>query len=117
MISIVKGRLVPFAVSFTVSCLFFINVCDLIFGCGCRSLWSGADAMCNVHLSASRHCPFCSRGVAGYAAIMTLVSAPQFAVSMWTQWSRAARIVVCLLLFPAAMLVVGLAAGAYDGYW
>jgi hypothetical protein len=113
----VKGRLVPFAVSFTVTCLFFINVCDLIFACGCRSLWSGADAMCNVHLSASRHCPFCSRGVAGYAAIMTLVSAPQFAVSMWTRWSSAARIVVCLLLFPAAMLAVGLAAGAYDGYW
>ena len=66
----VKGRLLPFAASFSVTCLFFINVCNWIFGCGCRSLWAGADAMCNVHLSASRHCPFCSRGVAGYAAIM-----------------------------------------------
>jgi hypothetical protein len=113
----VKDRLVPFAVSFAVTCLFFIDICDLIFGCGCRSLWLGADAMCNVHMPASRHCPFCSRGVAGYAAIMTLVSAPQLAVSMWPGWSRAARIVVCLVLFPAAMLVVGLVAGSYDGYW
>lgn len=112
-----KDRLVPFGVSFTVTCLFFINICDVIFGCGCRSLWSGADALCNVHLAGSRHCPFCSRGVVGYAAIMTLVSAPQFAVSMRSRWSLPARIVLCLLLFPAAMLAVGLAAGAYDRYW
>jgi hypothetical protein len=113
----VKDRLVPFAVSFAVTCLFFINVCDLIFGCGCRSLWSGADAMCNVHLAASRHCPFCSRGIAGYAGVMTLVSAPQLAVSAWSRWGTTPRIIVCLLLFPAAMLALGLAAGAYDGYW
>jgi len=113
----VNARLVPFAVSFPVTCLFFINICDAIFGCGCRSLWAGADAMCNVHLSSGPHCPFCSRGVAGYAAIMTLVTAPQLAVSLWGRWSTTARIIVCLLLFPAAMLAVGLAAGAYDRYW
>ena len=113
----VKGRLVPFAVSFAVTSLFFINVCDWIFGCGCRSLWAGADALCNVHLAASRHCPFCSHGVPGYAAIITLVGAPQFAVSMWSRWSSAVRIAVCLLLFPAAMLAVGFVAGSYDRYW
>jgi hypothetical protein len=113
----VKDRLVPFGVSFPVTGLFFINICNAIFGCGCRSLWAGADAMCNVHLSSGPHCPFCSRGVAGYAAIMTLVTAPQLAVSLWSRWSTTARIVVCLLLFPTAMLAVGLAAGAYDRYW
>jgi len=113
----VKDRVVPFAVSFTVTCVFFIDLCNVIFGCGCRSLWSGADVLCNVHLAGSRHCPFCSRGVPGYEAIMTLVGAPQLAMSMWSRWSRAARVVVCLLLFPSAMLAVGLVAGAYDGYW
>jgi hypothetical protein len=113
----VKDRLVPFGVSFAVTCLFFIDICDWIFGCGCRPLWAGADALCNVHILASRHCPFCSRGVAGYAVIMTAVAVPQFAVSMWSRWSSATRIAVCLLLIPAAMIAVGLAAGSYDGYW
>jgi hypothetical protein len=113
----VKDRLVPFAVSFTVTCLLFIDVCNVIFGCGCRSLWSGADAMCNVHLPVAPHCPFCSRGIAGYAAIMTLVAVPQLAVSTWSRWSQTARIIVCLLLFPAGMFAVGVVAGVYDGYW
>jgi hypothetical protein len=113
----VKDRLLPFAVSFTLTCLFFINICDWIFGCGCRSLWAGADVMCNVHLAGSRHCPFCSHGVAGYAAVMSALSAPQFAVSVWSGWGRAARIAACLLLIPAAMLAVGVIAGFYEGYW
>jgi hypothetical protein len=113
----VKDRLLPFAISFAVTCLFFIDVCDWIFDCGCRSLWAGADAMCNVHVAGSRHCPFCSRGVAGYAAIMTAVTIPQFALSFWSRSPRTTRIVLCLLLFPAAMLAVGVVAGIHDGYW
>ena len=112
-----KHRLLPFAVSFAVTCVFFIDICDWIFDCGCRSLWAGADAMCNVHIVGSRHCPFCSRGVPGYAAIMAAVTLPQFAVAVWTGWSTMARLVVCVLLVPVSMVVVGLLAGAYDGYW
>jgi hypothetical protein len=110
-------RLTPFAVSFTITCIFFINVCDWIFDCGCRSLWAGADAICNVHLADSRHCPFCSRGMAGYAAILTAVSAPQLAVSASSRTSMTTRVVLCLLLFPAMMVAVGYLLGASDGYW
>jgi hypothetical protein len=113
----VKHRLLPFAVSFAVTCVFFIDICDWIFDCGCRSLWAGADAMCNVHIAGSRHCPFCSRGVPGYAAIMAVVTLPQFAVAVWSGWSTMARLVACVLLVPVSMIVVGLLAGAYDGYW
>ncbi|MQA28852.1 MAG: hypothetical protein GEU82_03290 [Luteitalea sp.] len=110
-------RLLPFAVSFAVTCIFFINLCAWIFECGCRSLWAGADALCNVHVADSRHCPFCSRGTLGYAAVMIAVSVPQAAVSAWTRWSRATRVLMCLLLFPASMVIAGLLLGAYDGYW
>jgi hypothetical protein len=113
----VKDRLLPFAISFVVTCVFFIDVCNWIFDCGCHSLWAGADAMCNVHLAGARHCPFCSRGVLGYAVVMTAVSAPQFAVSFWARGSRTTRALLCLVLFPAAMIAAGLLAGAYDGYW
>jgi hypothetical protein len=113
----VKERLLPFAISFAVTCLFFINVCDWIFDCGCHSLWAGADAMCNVHLANSRHCPICSRGIAGYIGIMAVVTAPQLAASVWLPSSRLVRILLCLLLFPLGMLAVGLLAGTLDGYW
>jgi hypothetical protein len=113
----VQRRLGPFAISFTVTCLFFINVCDWIFDCGCRSLWAGADAMCNVHIAGSRHCPICSYGIPGYAVVMTAVSLPQLAASLWLSTSFGARIVICLLLFPAGMIAVGGLLGLYDGYW
>jgi hypothetical protein len=110
-------RLLPFAVSFTFTCIFFINICDWIFDCGCRSLWAGADAWCNVHVPESRHCPFCSRGVPGYAVVLTAVSLPQLAVAWWSARGTLVRIVVCVLLVPAAMFAIGVPLGWYDGYW
>ena len=112
-----RDRILPFAISFAVTCLFFIKVCDWIFDCGCRSLWAGADAMCNVHLAGVHHCPICSRGIPGYAAVMMAVTAPQLAASLWLSWSPLVRTMICLLLFPAAMLAVGGALGVYDSYW
>jgi hypothetical protein len=113
----VFDRLTPFAISFAVTCLFFINVCDLIFDCGCRSLWAGADAMCNVHLADSRHCPICSHGIVGYTVVMVAVTAPQLAVSAWLPAAVSTRVIACLALFPAGMAVVGLLLGIYEGYW
>ena len=106
----------PFAVSFAVTCIFFIDVCGWMFDCGCRSLWAGAAEACNIH-GPGRHCPFCTRGVIGYGAILALVCAPQLAASLQTQWGRVTRGLVCLVLFPASMMVVGAALGWYDGYW
>ena len=112
-----KDRLVPFALSFAVTCLFFINVCDWIFDCGCRSLWAGADALCNVHVANVPHCPICSRGIPGYAAVMAAVSAPQLAASFWLPFDKVTRSVLCLLLFPTGMITVGGLLGLMDGYW
>jgi hypothetical protein len=113
----VRERALPFAISFVVTCLFFINVCDWIFDCGCRALWAGADAMCNVHVAGVRHCPICSRGIPGYTVIMLLVTAPQLAAAAWLPGGRVTRVAACLLLFPLSMLVVGGVLGWYDGYW
>jgi hypothetical protein len=110
-------RLLPFAVSGAVTCAFFINACAWLFECGCHSLWAGADLMCNIHAVQGRHCPFCSHGITGYAGVMVLVCAPQLALSVWPKWNVTARAVVCLALFPAAMVSVGLLLGWYEGYW
>jgi hypothetical protein len=110
-------RLLPFVVSFSTTCTFFINVCGWLFACGCRALWAGADAACNIHLAQSRHCPICSHGRAGYALIMTLVCAPQLAASLLPRWGLLVRMLVCLALFPSTMIGVGLLLGWAEGYW
>jgi hypothetical protein len=112
----VFDRLMPFAVSFATTCAFFINVCAWIFACGCRSVWAGADLACNIHRVEARHCPFCSHGIVGYAGVLLLVSIPQLAFSL-TSFGRSTRVVLCLALFPAAMIAVGLLLGWYEGYW
>ena len=80
-----KDRLFPFAISFTVTCLFFINVCNWLFDCGCHSLWAGADAMCNVHLANVPHCPICSRGIPGYAGVMAMVMHFAWSTGFWME--------------------------------
>jgi hypothetical protein len=112
-----RDRVLPFAVSFTATCIFFIDMCAWIFDCGCRSLWAGADAFCNVHMAGGRHCPVCSHGTSGYAAVMIAVCVPQAAMSAWMRWSRRTRLLICLLLFPVSMIVAGLLLGTYDRYW
>ena len=110
-------RISPFLVSFTVTCVFFINFCAWIFQCGCRSLWAGADAACNIHTHGAHHCPWCSHGVAGQAIVMIAMCAPQLAVSLKAPWSWPVRTLVALAMFPAAGALAGLAFGLAGAYW
>lgn len=111
------GRLSPFLISFAVTCTFFINFCAWIFQCGCRALWAGADAACNIHAQHGRHCPWCSHGQMGYALVMILLCLPQLAVSLHSRWTWTVRAIVATALFPAAGLVVALLFGWVEGYW
>jgi len=113
----VLSRLSPFLISFAVTSAFFINLCNWIFQCGCRSLWAGADAACNIHSQHLHHCPWCAHGDSGYALAMALICAPQLAVALFTKWNWTMRTVVATALFPAIGLVVALAFGWTDSYW
>lgn len=110
-------RWLPFAVSAIVTGIFFIDVCNWWFACGCRSLWAGAAAACNVHAATAPHCPFCTRGIPGYAFVFVVVCAPQMAFAFGTRWSRTLRTLGCLALFPTAMIALAMVMGWYDGYW
>jgi hypothetical protein len=112
-----SSRWAPFAISFTVTCVFFINFCAWIFQCGCQSLWAGADALCNVHLSSEHRCPWCAHGIMGYAVVMTAVSIPQLAVStlMRSHWLTRAALGLTLGAISGALMA--LAFGWMDGYW
>lgn len=37
-----------------------LNVCQLLFSCGCRSWWTGAASHCNIHQAGMKHCPWCT---------------------------------------------------------
>jgi hypothetical protein len=110
-------RISPFLISFAVTSIFFFNFCNLIFGCGCRALWAGADAACNIHAMHGRHCPWCSHGYAGYAIVMTLITGPQLAIALLTRWSWLQRTAACLALFPLAGGAVAVLFGWLDKYW
>ena len=114
-------RISPFLISFAVTSVFFLNFCNWIFGCGCRALWAGADALCNIHAQHGRHCPWCSHGYAGYAIEMTLITGPQLAVALATsnspRWGWLQRTAVCVALFPAAGAATALLLGWIDKYW
>jgi hypothetical protein len=110
-------RISPFLISFSVTAAFFINLCSWIFQCGCRSLWAGADAACNVHAQHTHHCPWCSHSYAGQALAMTMICLPQLAVTFATKWSWTARTLAAIALFPAIGALVALGFGWVDSYW
>jgi hypothetical protein len=98
--------------------VFFINLCNLIYRCGCRSLWSGAAEACNIHVAGVKHCPFCSYGAIGYGSVLALVLIPQLMVSWWpAHWDWRTRLMSAVLVFPVMMAVAALVLGLASGYW
>ena len=92
--------------------LFFIDLCNLVFACGCAPLWSGADAHCNVHAVGGMHCPICSLGVIGYSSTFGAIVLPQIAAALLLKrgpWF--VRLGIVFVLFPligsAVMTVIG----------
>ena len=107
----------PFALSFAVDGVFFINLCSWIFRCGCRSLWAGADMACNIHMAHGKHCPFCAHGWQGQALVMLAIWVPQFFISTRLSWNWPMRFGASLAVFPVMELVAALVLGYADKYW
>lgn len=98
--------------------VFLINFCNLVYQCGCRSLWAGAADHCNIHTPGVKHCPWCSIGDAGFAGVTAAILLPQGILSFRPRrWHWTRRLAASLLAFPAAGLVVALAIGLATGYW
>ena len=107
-----------FLVAAGITAALFINACDLLFDCGCRSWWDGAADSCNVHNSRGPHCPLCvAEGIGGYANFAVIVCV-QGLVTFWPSslvaWKRAAA---ALLAFPLVGGSCGLVLGWITGYW
>jgi hypothetical protein len=107
-----------FTVAAAITSVFFINFCATIFGCGCASLWNGADQHCNVHLAGSRHCPWCAHGLAASIIPWALIVAAQSAICFWSRPMHAAvRLLSAVAAFPVVGAVIAAAYGLATGYW
>jgi len=107
-----------FAAAATIASVFFINFCAAIFACGCASLWSGADAYCNIHLAGSRHCPWCAHGRVASVIPWVLIVAAQAAISFWPRPIHAGlRLLSAVSAFPVTGGVIALAYGLAVRYW
>lgn len=101
----------------TVTSVLFIDFCNLVYQCGCKSLWAGAAEHCNIHHGPKR-CPWCAIGWNGYIAVWLWIVLPQAAAALWPgSWGEARRLVVSLALFPAMGGVAAAAVGIWRGYW
>jgi hypothetical protein len=115
--SVIK-RTGVFLVSATVTCAFIINLCALVYRCGCRSFWAGAADACNIHSAHEHHCPWCSIGMDGFAAIALIIVAVQAALSFGSyRWGILARLVASLAAFPVVGSAIAVVLGWSQGYW
>src|SRR4051812_19218336 len=74
-------KIAVFFISAAVTCTFIINFCALIYNCGCHSFWADAADHCNIHMADMHHCPWCSIGTEGFAAVVAGIVALQATIS------------------------------------
>jgi hypothetical protein len=98
--------------------VFFIDFCNLVYQCGCRSLWAGAAAACNIHTHGVRHCPWCSIGPAGAILIWVSVVSSQIVVALRSGYSRLySTALASFAMFPLVGGVLAVGFGLWFGYW
>jgi hypothetical protein len=114
----VRARLGIFFAAAIVTSVLFINFCNLVYQCGCESVWAGAAEHCNIHNPQSRHCPWCTIGTVGAAAIYACIVAAQAVVAFrWPGIGFWPRAIFALLAFPVTGAVLALLTGLAQGYW
>lgn len=115
-----QARLWVFLSAAILTSVFFLNLCDAIFDCGCRSAWAGADAHCNYRNAGAGHhrCPWCQMGLVGGVALWGCIVFTQWWVSGITaKYGVISMTAMTLLAFPLTGGFLGLAAGWLFGYW
>jgi hypothetical protein len=96
---------------------FSINFCSWIFGCGCKSWWAGASALCNIHMPHAQHCPWCIYGGQGFQVAFLSILAAQAAIAFGlTRAGSWIRLGLALAAFPLIGAVVAFIYAWVSGY-
>lgn len=106
------------AVAAAAAAVFFLDLCDLIYRCGCESWWRGAADHCNIQQAGPPDCPWCAAGLAGTVVPFGAIVLAQgvLALGPW-RWGLVPRLMAALLAFPTVGGLVGLGFGLVMGYW
>lgn len=113
-----RARTLLFVVVAALSLVLLVDLCDLIYDCGCRSLWEGAARACNIHQPGKPDCPWCSTGIWGLVVPAgAIVAAQALALLAPGRARTGVRLLLALALFPVAGGVVGVLFGLATGYW
>ncbi|HYP09364.1 MAG TPA: hypothetical protein VER03_24275 [Bryobacteraceae bacterium] len=100
-----------------VTSVLFIDFCNLVYACGCRSLWAGADAMCNIHHAGAKHCPWCSIGLAGSVSVWLAIVGAQSLCALRAGGGWILRSALTFGAFPVVGGALAVALGVAQGYW
>lgn len=95
----------------------FINLCDLVYQCGCSWAWAGAADHCNIHTPGVRHCPWCVEGAVWGEVCYWIVLGSQALIAFWPAaagWGRAA---LACAAFPVVGGLCAVLVGLFSGYW
>ena len=111
-------RFLAFALAAGIASLFFIDLCDLVFDCGCRSLWNGAAEACNVHQQAGPHCPWCAYPYrAGGTAFGSVLLAQAVVSFRPKRLGLGSRLLAALALSAVVAAAIGMLQAIILGYW
>ena len=111
-------HVVAFLTAAGVTAAWFINICDWIYTCGCKSWWSGAAISCNIHAAQGPHCPWClESGFGGYITFAFVLLAQGFLSFYPGKMTLWRRLFWALASFPIGAGLWGLVFGWIHGYW
>ncbi len=110
-------RLGAFGLAAAVAGTFFINVCHLIYDCGCVWLWAGGAAWCNIQTAGAPDCPFCAQPDMAYVSLWSTVGAQALIVFVPSRLRIGGRAAAALAAFPVLTVAFGVVLGLAAGYW
>ena len=106
-----------FGLAATITCVLFVDFCNLVYGCGCQSLWKAFDTYCNIH-HGPKHCPWCTHGGVGFIISGGFVLATQaLVVFKGFGFALLTRFGIALALFPSVGGLAAFVVGFSLGYW
>ena len=98
--------------------LVYLDLCDLIFDCGCRAIWAGGAAACNIQMAGHPDCPWCSYGFWGGALpFLTIVGVQGIVTLRPGRAGAGLRLLMALAALAVVGGLAGVAFGLASGYW
>ena len=113
-----RTGLIIFALSAALTCVFIIDLCSVVYSCGCQSWWSASSQHCNIHNATGKHCPWCTHGGAGFVVGAVFIFGAQGWICFRPRhWGWPKRLALSILSFPVVGTIGAIILGLHQGSW